>query len=539
MWTSGPSRVAIIGGGITGLAACYYTAKRYPHANVTLFERSNRLGGLIDSRFVQLDNGGTTVCEMGPRTLRANAPHTNLSLEIRELGLECELVFTPNSDPMASKRYIYYPDHLVPIPVANLSKSIVNIPAPDRLTLHRTWALLKLLGTEPVFQGLLSGICRGLFAHRPEEHEEDDSIGGLLTRRFGKSAADNLGSAVIHGLFAGDLYKLSARALMPGLWALDGRLPFRFDADMPIEPWRASENSWLQTIRKGPAGELERRLFLDASLFSFANGVAQLTERLAETIHCMKNVDVVKDVAVTSISRTGNGIHTQHRRENSPTDPVRAQPAANGYPFSHIISTTSLPITMGLLERGQFRAHPNFSTMNHVPVMTVALYYATANLNHPHRGFGYLLPQTLSHDQNPENALGVIFDSDKIVNQDNTPGTRICVMLGGHHWSSLSRLPTEEEGICRAKALLKRHLGIMEEPVRVITRLEREAIPQYQVGHFDVLRKAHELLKEYDGRMRVAGNCYHGIGVHDCLFGARRVVEDLHEEGRTGLEYYS
>lgn len=169
--------------------------------------------------------------------------------------------------------------------------------------------------------------------------------------------------------------------------------------------------------------------------------------------------------------------------------------------------------------------------------MTITLCYSTPNLTHPRRGFGYLLPFSLAQNQNPECALGVVFDSDAIPTLDTFTGTKISVMLGGRYWTSRSSLPTTDDGIEMAKSLLRRQLGITEKPVAVATRLEREAIPQYGVGHFDMLRNVHGMLSRFGGRVRVAGNSYHGISVHDCLYSARRVVEELDDEGRTGLEW--
>lgn len=147
--------------------------------------------------------------------------------------------------------------------------------------------------------------------------------------------------------------------------------------------------------------------------------------------------------------------------------------------------------------------------------MTVTLCYATPNLHKPHRGFGYLLPISLAPTENPEQALGVTFDSDHSSNMDSFTGTKISVMLGGRHWADrpLSTLPTEAEGLEMAKRLLRRHLGITEEPIGTVARLEKNAIPQYNVGHFDTLKGVHSALSAFDGRVRVAGNCYNGIGL--------------------------
>lgn len=195
-------------------------------------------------------------------------------------------------------------------------------------------------------------------------------------------------------------------------------------------------------------------------------------------------------------------------------------------------------MTLRLLKIGNAKLNISGSIMPHVPVMTVVLCYSTSHINHPYRGFGYLLPTSLPPHQNPENALGVIFDSDAIPNQDTFHGTKISVMLGGHYWSSFpsTLLPSTEESVCMAKAILKRHLDVTEEPIAAIARLEQEAIPQYRVGHFNMLRDVHGILQTYSGEVRVAGNCYNGIGVHDCLFSARKVIDGLDEMG-TGLEW--
>jgi len=63
--------VAIIGGGISGLASAYYITKLYPSAKVTIYENSSRLGGWLQSTRHQVDeHGGTVLFESGPRTLR-------------------------------------------------------------------------------------------------------------------------------------------------------------------------------------------------------------------------------------------------------------------------------------------------------------------------------------------------------------------------------------------------------------------------------------------------------------------------------------
>jgi oxygen-dependent protoporphyrinogen oxidase len=175
-----------------------------------------------------------------------------------------------------------------------------------------------------------------------------------------------------------------------------------------------------------------------------------------------------------------------------------------------------------------------------VTVMVVNLYYNDPNIL-PERGFGYLIPRSISFDQNPECALGVVFDSDTTIGQDSVPGTKVTVMLGGHWWDGFDSYPDEEEGAAMAKAILKRHLRIEIEPEVVNVGLQRECIPQYTVGHEERMKRAHgELMSAFKGKLTVAGNSYTGVGLNDCVRAARDAVMGVKKgEENTGLEEFA
>lgn len=175
-----------------------------------------------------------------------------------------------------------------------------------------------------------------------------------------------------------------------------------------------------------------------------------------------------------------------------------------------------------------------------VTVMVVNLYFSDPSVL-PVRGFGYLLPRSLPFEQNPERALGVVFDSDASIGQDDIPGTKVTVMLGGHWWDGWQAYPDEDMGANMAKSVLKRHLGISEIPRAIRVGLQKDCIPQYTVGHHRRMALGHEALQEFQGRLRVAGSSYTGVGLNDCVRSARNVVASL-VEGRhqdTGLESFA
>lgn len=171
--------------------------------------------------------------------------------------------------------------------------------------------------------------------------------------------------------------------------------------------------------------------------------------------------------------------------------------------------------------------------------MVVNLFYSNASIL-PVHGFGYLLPRSVPINQNPERALGVVFDSDASIGQDDILGTKVTVMLGGHWWDDFDTYPDENQGADMAKKILQRHLGISEEPRAVRVSLQKSCIPQYIVGHEDRMADTSKrLTKSFKGRLRVAGNSYTGVGLNDCIRAARDVVKGLVDDtGSTGLETY-
>ncbi len=73
--------IAVLGGGITGLASAYFLSRNLPKAKITLFEASSRLGGWLHSQSVDIGNGNV-VFEQGPRNLRPTVPNGLVTLNL-------------------------------------------------------------------------------------------------------------------------------------------------------------------------------------------------------------------------------------------------------------------------------------------------------------------------------------------------------------------------------------------------------------------------------------------------------------------------
>ncbi len=74
--------IAILGGGLTGLATAFHLSRGLPHAKVTIYEKSNKIGGWVNSEVIKVDDG-EVLFEWGPRTIRCGmgpAPMSMLEL---------------------------------------------------------------------------------------------------------------------------------------------------------------------------------------------------------------------------------------------------------------------------------------------------------------------------------------------------------------------------------------------------------------------------------------------------------------------------
>lgn len=171
---------------------------------------------------------------------------------------------------------------------------------------------------EPLFEGLVPGI---LFEHtKPSRHPDlwgkDESIARFISRRFNHKVADNLVSAVMHGIYAGDIDQLSAQAIMGGMRNLeDGGVLYSLLMKSIMGKKTRSMDDFLaidaitKTQESLDRSEDIFRVIKKASTFTFKRGTQQLVEGLVEALNASQKVDVVLNADITSMDKPENRGH--------------------------------------------------------------------------------------------------------------------------------------------------------------------------------------------------------------------------------------
>ncbi|KAF2402281.1 Protoporphyrinogen oxidase [Trichodelitschia bisporula] len=510
---------AVIGGGITGLSTAWFlyqrsqtTDQKKHRTKITLFEAADRTGGWIQSKHVDVP-GGRVLFETGARTLRPTPPGGRaVATLIEELGLKDDLIFGSKDSPAAIRRWLY-------------NGKLVELP-------HPKLGLLDLgmkLFTQPALKGIISGVFSEPQVSPRPDNVTDESVGSFVTRRMNKAIANNLTSAVFHGIYAGDIWQLSARSLLPSLWHGEkeyGSLVLGSPAIRTL--WEEKDEALQKRLFEtdAPADLVLRHNMASSSVFTLRGGLEQLSRRLEEKL-LQKGVTIRKGTPVTKLEPSEDKLRVK----------VFTKDSAEPQTFTNVIATCPAKTLSSMLTAPSGTPLvPLLSTIPAVTVNVINLWYPDPHLL-PIRGFGSLIPQTTPLEDNPCWALGIVYDSEIVQGQDSVPGTKLTVMLGGHWWDGWSEIPGEEQSIRFAKETVARQLGITAEPAAVNFSSQKECIPQYTVGHTARMAQAHHGLKRTFGDgLSVAGSSYTGVGVNDCIKAAyNNVVWNM----ATGLEPFT
>jgi len=415
------SDVTIIGAGISGLS-CAWTLKKLGIEAVVL-EASDRPGGVIQTEKIH----GYQI-EAGPNSFQTSASALRL---VEEIGLWDDLLPPAPNAP----RFVYWDGKLRKIPFGPLT-----------------------------FGGILR-ILREPFVR--SRSLPDESVRDFFIRRLGRQAHDRLVAPALTGIFAGNTANLSMAAVFPRIVEMERKHGSLAGAFLGTLTGRAKQPA---TDAANPAHPKPK-----GAVFSFPEGVATLTKRVAEQLDILYNV---------SDARVGETRAT-----------VVATPAQ---PAASLVQDRNAALA-ALLKHVQY-----------APMVIAAVSLPAESFAQPLRGFGFLA----ARDQGMH-LLGALFSSALFPGRAPEGQELLTCFLGGMFEPEAVEWPDDRiwQTVCPE---IKSALHTSEMPRPVVLWRQPSAIPQYNIGHERWVASVKEELQKTPGLFLTA-NYLEGVSVPACI----------------------
>ncbi|ADO69732.1 protoporphyrinogen oxidase [Stigmatella aurantiaca] len=320
--------IAVVGGGITGLALAHRLRSRGKDAVV--LEAGAHLGGVIQTR--QRDGFST---ETGPNSFLDREPATRELAA--SLGIEERIRM---ADPSAKSRSLYTRGQLRPVPASP--------PAFLKSDLLPLGTRLRVLAE--------------LFTGRAPPGQ-DESLGDFGRRHVGARATSVLLDAMQTGTYAGDVEALSAEAAFPTLKQLE-----REHRSLLLGAVRT------QGRQRAPAPAGTK---LKGAMCTFEGGLGTLVEALAR--------------ALGPAARTGAAVEGLARSQNGWRLSVRERGQQAELEASQVVLTSPAHVSAELLAPLDPSLAGHLKGIPYAPIAVVHLGFAPGKTPPPD-GFGFLVP---------------------------------------------------------------------------------------------------------------------------------------------------
>lgn len=473
--------MAIIGGGISGLATAFSLQEQAAAAGLslrcTVLEAGVAWGGKIVTHRV-----ADLVSEAGPDSFLSQKP---AGLELcAKLGLTEQLI---NTNETEKKAFVYSRGRLRELPEGFV------VMTPNQLGPFVRSGLLSWRGLMRMSLDVL------LPANRPRDGE-DESLASFFRRRFGREAFERLLEPLMAGIYAGDAEEMSVAATFP-----------RF---LELERQHGSVIRGMLAAQRAQSGVgssgTKRTMFV-----SLKNGltdlVAALVDRLTRQGVILRSGATVEALRVRShqLNRWMYDLILNDGSSVSVESLVLATPA---YVSADLLRPLT-PMAGGLLD-----------LIPYASTATIGMAFPTSAVTGTVEGFGFVVPRVERRD-----LIAATWTSLKWPHRAPLEQVLIRCYVGGIGRDRILELE-DHALIARVRSELAGLCGLTAEPHYLEVNRWMKAMPQYTLGHLDRLKQIDAALSRYGG-LALTGAAYRGVGIPDCIrdgtLTAQRVLRHL------------
>jgi oxygen-dependent protoporphyrinogen oxidase len=460
-------RIAIVGGGIAGLAAAYELTKQQRENDLDLaldiFEARDRLGGVILT-----EHEGDYVLDAGPDAILTLKP---AAVQLcRELGLEEDIIPTRDEHRGVA---LYSRGKLRSLPYGTGSSMLRKLEAYATSGVVSWGAKLRMAADLVLPRG---------------RAREDESMSDFFARRLGREAVERIVDPLIAGIYSGDPDRLSIYSLFP-----------RFPQMV------AKRRSILLGLLRAPQSSRSDGRTLPV-FCSLREGLGQLVEALIEQLDDTR-IFLGTDIQAVRKRETGYAVVTDEGEGETYTDVILAIPAW--------VAARLLAIDFASVAEAM-------QAIRYVSSGAVFFAYKRDEVGDRLRGYGFLVPDCEGRRIN-----GATWISNKFEHRSPADGFLVRCFVGGDRTAEqLDRDDGELVRMCRDE--LREIAGIAAQPLFSRVYRWRQSNPQYDVGHAARSQNIDAGLSEYPG-LHVAGSGFRGIGLPDCVRDGRETARRLLE----------
>lgn len=504
-----PLRIAIIGGGLSGLATATHlrlqaatlashrsvTSQSPRHIEISLFESSGRLGGVIHTETISTPAGNFTV-DHGADMFATNPP---FALELCEKLGAADRLLLPKPDGRG----------------AMIARGNGLIPIPEGFVLMRPTKIWSMMTTPLLSASGKARLLAERFVPRRPVDVTDEGVGSFVRRRLGQECLDNIVAPLVAGIYTADVERLSMAATMKPIWEMessDGSL-----ARATLRRIKSGEDS----TEQGSSGARYE------NFRAFPGGMIELIELMVGHIG---SSNVHLNCPIESISKTDQGIRLQGSRLGD-----------DGQWFDHVVLSTPASVSCRLLESMQpsVSAEPSAAIDQVVSGLSAIPYASTAivvmavprkRIARMPRTFGFVVPP-----KEQRSVLAGSFASEKFPHRAPEDHVIIRAFVGGVLNPQI--LENGDDQIVQIVARELSELIGLADPDRVVedaafVRVVRwnRAMPQYEIGHLEKTGAIESAMASIPG-VHLRTNAIGGVGISPVIGAARRMAETLLPQG--------
>jgi oxygen-dependent protoporphyrinogen oxidase len=468
-------RVAVIGGGISGLAAAHRVKELDSAAEVTLFEGSGRVGGVL-----QTERRDGWLIERSADMFTTREPW---ALDLcQRTGIADELIET---DARYRRAFVVRRGRLIPVPEGFTLMS----PA-------KVWPIV----TTPILSP--RGKLRMAWERwiPPEASDEDESLESFVVRRFGLEAFQRLIQPLIGGIYTANPAKLSMAATLPQFVEMERKFGSVIRGMSAKRPEAGNHESRASGARYGqfaaPREGMQR--LIEAVVARLPAGSVRLNE------------------PVTHINRS----NFQWQITTTTTSQSEL--------FDELIVAASAACTAKLLRTVDDELATLITYIPHAGCSLALLGVRRDRIDHPLDGFGFVVPAI-----EKRRIIAGSMASVKFPGRAPEGKVLLRVFLGGALQPELNQLA---DGEIRQLVLeeLGELIGLRGEPEFFDVARWLGMMPQYHVGHLDLVRRIEERAAELP-HFALAGNAYRGVGIPFCIRSGELAAERVVQSAERGV----